>query len=163
MLHVSLWIIVLCGYMPRSEVAGAYGSSIFSTFISYQKLLLALAIESSTRSSPCPPGGQSRSPVLNRPPQGNTEWQWCWELQRQAGGPSWPREGSQVKKQYLSVREERWARPRRADAEGSEDKDEHTECPKGRERNTEVFQKWRYVETSPGGTLRSEVRPCIFS
>lgn len=25
--------------------------------------------------------------------------------------------------------------------EGSEDKDEHTECPEGRERNTEAFQK----------------------
>ena len=28
--HVSFWIIVLTGYMPRSGIAGSYGSSIFS-------------------------------------------------------------------------------------------------------------------------------------
>ena len=28
--HVSFWIIVLSGYMPRSRTAGSYGSSIFS-------------------------------------------------------------------------------------------------------------------------------------
>ena len=27
---VSFWIIVLSGYMPRSGIAGSYGSSIFS-------------------------------------------------------------------------------------------------------------------------------------
>ena len=59
-------------------------------------------VEKAVRSSPCPPRGQSRSPVLNRLPQGNTGWQRCWELQRQAGGPFWPREGSQVRKQHLS-------------------------------------------------------------
>ena len=28
--HVSFWIRVLCGYMPRSGIAGSYGSSVFS-------------------------------------------------------------------------------------------------------------------------------------
>ena len=28
--HVSFWIIVLSGYMPRSGIAGSYGNSIFS-------------------------------------------------------------------------------------------------------------------------------------
>ena len=28
--HVSLWITVLFGYMPRNGVAGSYGNSIFS-------------------------------------------------------------------------------------------------------------------------------------
>ena len=28
--HVSFWIIVLSGYMPRSRIAGSYGNSIFS-------------------------------------------------------------------------------------------------------------------------------------
>ena len=28
--HVSFWIIVLSGYMPRSEIAISYGNSIFS-------------------------------------------------------------------------------------------------------------------------------------
>ena len=30
--HVSLWIIIFSGYMPRSGIAGSYGSSIFSVF-----------------------------------------------------------------------------------------------------------------------------------
>ena len=29
-MHVSFWIIVLSGYMPRSGIAGSYGSSIVS-------------------------------------------------------------------------------------------------------------------------------------
>ena len=28
--HVSFWIIVSSAYMPRSEIAGSYGNSIFS-------------------------------------------------------------------------------------------------------------------------------------
>ena len=28
--HVSFWIIVLSGYIPRSGIAGSYGNSIFS-------------------------------------------------------------------------------------------------------------------------------------
>ena len=28
--HVSFWIIVLSGYMPRSAIAGSYGNSVFS-------------------------------------------------------------------------------------------------------------------------------------
>ena len=28
--HVSFWIIVFSGYMPRSGIAGSYGSSMFS-------------------------------------------------------------------------------------------------------------------------------------
>ena len=28
--HVSFWIIVLSGYMPRSGISGSYGNSIFS-------------------------------------------------------------------------------------------------------------------------------------
>ena len=28
--HVSFWIIVLSGYMPRSGIAGSYGNSVFS-------------------------------------------------------------------------------------------------------------------------------------
>ena len=28
--HVSFWIMVFSGYMPRSGIAGSYGSSIFS-------------------------------------------------------------------------------------------------------------------------------------
>ena len=28
--HVSFWIIVLSGYMPRNGIAGSYGNSIFS-------------------------------------------------------------------------------------------------------------------------------------
>ena len=28
--HVSFWIIVFSGYMPRNGIAGSYGSSIFS-------------------------------------------------------------------------------------------------------------------------------------
>ena len=28
--HVIFWIIVLSGYMPRSEISGSYGNSIFS-------------------------------------------------------------------------------------------------------------------------------------
>ena len=28
--HVSFWIMVFSGYMPSSEIAGSYGSSIFS-------------------------------------------------------------------------------------------------------------------------------------
>ena len=30
LVHVSFWIIVLSGYIPRSGIAGSYGSSIFS-------------------------------------------------------------------------------------------------------------------------------------
>ena len=30
--HVSFWIIVLSGYIPRSGIAGSYGNSIFSFF-----------------------------------------------------------------------------------------------------------------------------------
>ena len=29
-LHVSFWIMVFLGYMPKSGIAGSYGSSIFS-------------------------------------------------------------------------------------------------------------------------------------
>ena len=32
--HVSFWILVLSGYMPRSGIPGPYGSSIFS-FLRY--------------------------------------------------------------------------------------------------------------------------------
>ena len=28
--HVSFWIMVFSGYMPRSGIAGSYGNSIFS-------------------------------------------------------------------------------------------------------------------------------------
>ena len=31
--HVSFWIIVLSGYMPRNGIAGSYGNSIFSYVI----------------------------------------------------------------------------------------------------------------------------------
>ena len=31
-MHVSLWMIVLSGYTPRSWIAGSYGNSIFSFF-----------------------------------------------------------------------------------------------------------------------------------
>ena len=30
--HVAFWIFVLSGYMPKSGLAGSYGSSIFSFF-----------------------------------------------------------------------------------------------------------------------------------
>ena len=30
--HVSFWIMFICGYMPRSWIAGSFGSSIFSVF-----------------------------------------------------------------------------------------------------------------------------------
>ena len=32
--HVSIWIIVLSGYMPRSGLAGSYGNSVFSFLFS---------------------------------------------------------------------------------------------------------------------------------
>ena len=42
-LHVSFWIRVFFGYMPRSGIAGSYGNSVFS-FLPYFFLLVKMKI-----------------------------------------------------------------------------------------------------------------------
>ena len=42
--HVSFWIMFFSGYVPRSGIAGSYGSSLFSFFRSVSVLIFIVAI-----------------------------------------------------------------------------------------------------------------------
>ena len=39
--HVSFWIMVFSGYMPRNRIAGSYGSTIFSFFFKGTSILFS--------------------------------------------------------------------------------------------------------------------------